>query len=181
MTVKSYSLRKDGKTKLSANFRVREFACKDGNDTVLIDMGLVVVLQAIRDHFGRPVVINSAYRTQAHNKKVGGSTKSQHLFGKAADIRVGGVTPMELARYAEYLLGDGGGIGLYGTFVHVDVRPNRTRWNQTSGTAKAVSGFYDEDHAAKVQRRFGFADDTMNYLKGYKYAKDLLRKLAESK
>ena len=52
MGIKSYSLAKDGEKKLSANFRVREFACKDGSDPIMIDEELVVVLQRIREHFG---------------------------------------------------------------------------------------------------------------------------------
>ena len=61
---KKYSKAKDGNKQLSTNFKVREFACKDGSDAILIDDELVKLLQKIRDHFGKPVVINSAYRNR---------------------------------------------------------------------------------------------------------------------
>ena len=92
MALEAYSLAKDGGRRLSANFTVREFACRDGSDPVFIDTRLVQVLQSIRDHFGEPVVITSAYHTAAHNKAVGGAKYSQHCYGRAADIRVAGVT-----------------------------------------------------------------------------------------
>lgn len=139
MAVKTYSLRLDGGRKLSANFTVREFRSKCGSDQVLVDEALVILLQKIRDHFGKAITINSAYRTAAHNKKVGGSTKSQHLLGTAADIAVSGVTPLAVAQYAESL--GAGGIGLYGSFTHVDTRAGKVRWDQRSGTQVAVTGF----------------------------------------
>ena len=127
-TVKAYSKAKDGNKNLTANFKVREFACKDGSDVIFISDGLVQVLQAIRSHFGKPVTINSAYRTPAYNKKVGGETYSQHQYGTAADIVVSGVSPAEVAAYAETLLIGTGGIGVYGTFTHIDVRKVKSRW-----------------------------------------------------
>lgn len=127
-SVKAYSKAKDGTKALTANFKVREFACKDGSDVIFISEGLVQVLQAIRSHFGRPVTINSAYRTPAYNKKVGGETYSQHQYGTAADIVVNGVSPKEVASYAETLLLGTGGIGTYSTFVHIDVRKVKARW-----------------------------------------------------
>lgn len=125
--IKAYSLKKDGDKKLSTNFRVREFACNDGSDPIFIDSELVSVLQKIRNHFGKPVTITSAYRTPPHNKKSGGTTYSQHLYGKAADIKISGVTPKKVADYAETLL-DNGGIGIYNTFTHIDVRSVKSRW-----------------------------------------------------
>ena len=122
-----YSLKKDGDKKLSANFRVREFACNDGTDPIFIDSELVTVLQKIRNHFGKPVTITSAYRTPPHNSREGGTTYSQHLYGKAADIKISGVTPKKVADYAETLL-DNGGIGIYNTFTHIDVRSVKSRW-----------------------------------------------------
>ena len=139
--VRVYSRAKDGLKKLSANFKVNEFACEDGSDVVFVSDELVSVLQKIRSHFGKAVTINSGYRTSAHNKKVGGSQYSQHLYGMAADIAVKGVAPQTVAAYAEKIMPRKGGIGLYSTFVHVDVRVNRYRWNSTSGTEKTVSGF----------------------------------------
>lgn len=126
MTVKTYSLKKDGNKKLSTNFKVKEFACKDGSDKVLIDTDLVNLLQKIRDFFKKPVRINSGYRTKNHNKKVGGTTNSYHLVGMASDIRIDGVNPILVALYAESL--NAGGIGVYSNFVHVDTRKNKTRW-----------------------------------------------------
>lgn len=127
--VKVYSKAKEGNVKLSKNFTVKEFACFDGTDTVFVSLALVNLLQKIRDHFGKAVIINSAYRTEAHNKAIGGATYSQHKYGLAADIHINGVTPKEIAAYVETLLPSSGGIGIYKSFTHVDVRRVKSRWN----------------------------------------------------
>ena len=131
MTVRTvhYSLRKEGNAYLSPDFQVKEFACRDGSDEVVVNLRLVHTLQCIRDHFGQPVHINSAYRTKTYNTKVGGAAASQHLTGAAADITVKGVTPAAVAAYAETLMPDTGGIGRYQTFTHVDVRERKARWS----------------------------------------------------
>ena len=128
-TVRVYSKAKNGAVKLSANFKVSEFACKDGSDTVFISPGIVTVLQKIRDHFAKPVIITSAYRNDTFNKKVGGADFSQHKYGMAADININGVSPATIAAYVETLMPNCGGIGIYKSFVHVDVRTDRARWN----------------------------------------------------
>ena len=128
MTIKVYSKAKDGNVKLSANFRVKEFACADGSDPIFIDTELVTLLQKIRSHFGKAVTITSAYRTPAHNTKVGGTAYSQHLYGKAADIKVKGVSPQRVAEYAETVMPSKGGVGRYSTFTHIDVRSAKSRW-----------------------------------------------------
>ena len=130
MTIKVYSKAKDGNKKVSTNFKVREFACNDGSDPIFIDSELVTVLQKIRTHFGASVTITSAYRTPTRNKAVGGTAYSQHLYGKAADIKVKGVTPGKVANYAEKLLPNSGGIGVYSTFTHVDIRRDKARWKE---------------------------------------------------
>ncbi len=131
MSINAYSLAKDGETYLSKNFQVKEFACEDGSDPIFVDSELVTVLQTIRDHFGKAVNINSAFRTASHNAKQKNAAKySQHLYGKAADIWIKGVTVDVLANYIETLLPNTGGIGRYYTdgFVHVDVRKAKSRW-----------------------------------------------------
>lgn len=129
VTIYAYSKVKHGNKKLSTNFKVKEFACTDGSDPIFIAPKLVEVLQKIRTHFGKPVTINSAYRTPTKNKQVGGATQSQHCYGTAADIVVKGVTPKQVAAYAEKLLPNTGGIGIYSTFTHIDVRETKSRWN----------------------------------------------------
>lgn len=128
-TVKVYSKAKDGEKKLSTNFRVREFACQDGSDPVFVSDRLVEILQAVRNKFGQPVNITSGYRTVSHNKKVGGVTTSQHLYGTAADVMVSGVRPSDVADYLELIMPNTGGIGRYKDFTHVDVRSVKSRWN----------------------------------------------------
>lgn len=135
MAIKQYSLAKDGAALLAPGFRVREFRCKDGSDEILVDEALTVVLQCIREHFGKAVVITSGYRTAAHNAVVGGAKSSQHLLGRAADIRVQGVSVEDVAAYAESLMPGWGGVGRYPVkagratgWVHVDTRANKSRW-----------------------------------------------------
>lgn len=127
--INAYSKAKDGSKKLSTNFTVKEFACKDGSDAVLVAPRLVMVLQTIRSHFGVPVVIHSAYRTPQYNTTVGGVAHSQHCYGTAADISVKGQTPAAVAAYVRQLMPDWGGVGIYDTFTHIDVRETRSDWN----------------------------------------------------
>ena len=131
MAVKSY--KKGNSTQLSTNFNSSEFDCHGSGccSLTLIDEKLVNYLQKIRDHFGKPVNVSSAYRCSSHNKSVGGVTGSRHTKGEAADIYINGVAPAEIAKYAESL----GilGIGLYetnadGFFVHVDTRTSKSFW-----------------------------------------------------
>lgn len=129
MAINAYSVAKDGTKQLSANFKVREFRCQDGSDPVFVDSDLVTILQKVRDHFGKSVTITSAFRTASHNAAVGGATYSQHLYGKAADIKVSGVAAGTVADYVETLMPNSGGIGRYSTWTHVDTRAVKSRWN----------------------------------------------------
>ena len=133
MGVKTYQ--ESSRTQLSKNFNSYEFRCGLGSpcacSTILIDYKLVEYLQKIRDHFGKSVTITSAYRCPSYNKRIGGATGSYHSKGMAADIVVQGVTPREVAKYAESI----GilGIGLYetasdGHFVHIDTRNYKSFW-----------------------------------------------------
>lgn len=129
--INAYSKAKDGGKKLSTNFTVKEFACKDGSDAVLVAPRLVMVLQSIRSHFGAAVTINSGYRTPQYNAKVGGVAHSQHCYGTAADITVRGQKPAAVAAYARQLMPDWGGVGVYSQkgFTHIDVREVKSDWN----------------------------------------------------
>lgn len=111
---------------ISKNFKLREFACKDGSNLVKVDKNLLNKLQSLRDRIKRPIIITSGYRTESHNRKVGGSKNSQHLYGKAVDIKVSGMSPQTLLKHAEAV--GFTGIGLYKWGIHVDVRKNRARW-----------------------------------------------------
>lgn len=135
MAIREYSLARDGNRRLAPDFKVRELRCRDGTDTVMVDETLTVVLQCIREHFGKPVAITSGYRTAAHNAAVGGAKSSQHLLGRAADIRVQGMSVEDVAAYAESLMPDWGGVGRYPVkagratgWVHVDTRADKARW-----------------------------------------------------
>lgn len=122
---------------VTKNFKWAEFDSGDGVKVPKIYEGNILELcynlEVIRDYFGgRPIIINSGYRTWKHNKAVGGVENSQHLVGKAADIRIKGVTVQELYDGILKLISDGkikrGGVGLYETFVHYDVRGFFTTW-----------------------------------------------------
>lgn len=144
--LKNDSMKKDWNKKLSKNFCAYEFACNDRSDEFKVATELVETLQQIRDHFGKPVLISSAYRTPAYNISIGGSSRSQHCLGTAADIHINGVDPIRIALYVASLpyFQKHGGIGYYsraqvtGGFVHVDVRETHSRWVSKSGTAYQV-------------------------------------------
>lgn len=126
--VKTYSKSKDGNIKLSENFCVREFACKDGSDTIKIDLDLIPLIQRFRNYVEAGVYFNSAYRTPSYNKKVGGATNSYHVKGQALDIPFLNsykyLTSREKMCAFFNTLGVKG-IIIYPTFIHVDTRTSK--------------------------------------------------------
>jgi len=140
MSVKTYSMKGLGNDALSANFKVGEFACKDGSDAVLIDDRLVAFLQALRNYYKKPVKINSGYRTPAYNKKVGGASASYHTKGQAADIVISGVKPADIAKIAQTM----GvlGLGEYSTFNHIDTRTSKSFWYSDKQYKRTTFGGY---------------------------------------
>lgn len=126
----TYSYKYAAEKRLSPHFRVREFHSKhDPSDLVKVDERLLTLLENIRNHVGKAVHINSGYRSPEYNATLkNASPRSQHCNGKAADIWVEGVTPKQIADIAECYLGSSGGIGIYKTFTHVDVRTSCARW-----------------------------------------------------
>lgn len=129
VTIQSYSRSQDGEKRLTRHFKVKEFACSDGSDPIFIARALPLVLEYIRTRVGKPVVINSAYRTPGKNQAVGGAVHSQHLYGTAADLgTVAGYTPAEMAAIAREVMPDWGGVGVYDWGIHVDVREKKADW-----------------------------------------------------
>lgn len=118
------------------HFSVDEFGCiedrtpypKEWINTRLIR--LMMELEKLRAALGdRRMFITSGYRTERHNRQVGGSKNSQHLQGLAADIIVDGVSPFVVQMTVERGMNSGAfgfnGLGKYSTFTHVDLRPGR--------------------------------------------------------
>jgi len=125
--------------KLTKNFSLEEFECKCGckmpefvkkNVTELAEN-----LQVLRNLVGR-LDLTNAYRCKRHNADVGGSTNSQHLVGKAADVKSKTIKPKEMAQIVDDLMKNEsfelGGVGIYNTFTHVDIRGTRARWSKTN-------------------------------------------------
>ena len=108
-----------------------EFACKCGCGFNTVDYELANVLDDVRRFFDKPTLINSGCRCSEHNKAVGGSKNSQHLYGKAADIVVKGVSEEDVYQYLNEKYNSRYGIGLYNGRVHIDVKSGyRRRWNK---------------------------------------------------
>ncbi|OUU20355.1 MAG: hypothetical protein CBB97_17905 [Candidatus Endolissoclinum sp. TMED37] len=121
---------------LEKNFNLNEFKCKDGSsvpDEYLENVKLLAKnLQILRDKINKPIVIISGYRSPEYNKKIGGAKRSQHMLAKASDIIVSGMSPTEVKETIVSLIKSGemhpGGIGLYQSFTHYDVRGVNRRW-----------------------------------------------------
>ena len=145
MAVKTFSLAADGNKRLSDHFRVNEFACKDGSDRILISEELVGMLERLRGKLGCSININSGYRTESHNRKVGGSETSKHCLGLAADVicrRNGTVIPAAEVCCAAQSLGFTGIGFITAKATHVDVRPGAKWWADESRGNTRVKDFY---------------------------------------
>jgi uncharacterized protein YcbK (DUF882 family) len=124
--------------RLSANFLASEFACRCGCGQVKVDQRLVDGLQALRGDLGRPILVTSGYRCSEHNARVGGAANSQHVLGRAADIRVPGMTAAELyAAACQLPQFSGFGRDDARGFLHVDVREHPARWCYLDGRQAA--------------------------------------------
>lgn len=121
---------------LTDNFKLSEFRCKDGTDVpddLMENVQLLCKnLQVLRDHIGKPIRVISGYRSPKYNRRIGGAKKSQHMLAKAADIKIKGMDPSEVKSVIVSLIKEGkmmpGGVGLYTTFTHYDVRGRNARW-----------------------------------------------------
>lgn len=112
---------------ISENFKLCEFESPDTHE-VKIDSRVLRKIQNIREHFGKPVIVTSGYRTPEHNKKVRGVANSYHMKGMAIDWYIKGVPIGELAKVAEQY--GFTGIGQYRVkhFIHTDIREKKTKW-----------------------------------------------------
>lgn len=127
MAIQCYIMDTDANKKIGQHFKVREFACKDGSQVVFIDSYLVSILDNLRNQVGKPVYVNSGYRTPTRNKAVGGTKYSYHMRGMAADIRIEGMNAKEIANKLNEIIPLGCGIIVYNTWVHIDTRTETYR------------------------------------------------------
>ena len=135
-----FSLKRDGETNITPNFKVREFRSKCGSDTVIIDTDFIKnKLQKIREHFNKPISITSAYRSAEHNAKVGGGKNSFHLSGEAFDITVKDIPLLEVAKYAESIGIQG--VIVYNDFIHLDSRKAKYFARNNNGKTSTVNNF----------------------------------------
>jgi uncharacterized protein YcbK (DUF882 family) len=122
--------------KITNNFSLQEFNSKCGRDmptNVMVNIiELAKNLQVLRDEVKKSIQITSGYRSPEHNAKVKGAKNSQHITGMAADIKVAGMTPKQVAEVIERLIAEKkmkeGGIGIYKTWLHYDHRNTKARW-----------------------------------------------------
>ncbi len=115
---------------LSEHFKAYEFRCQDNSRVIVLNAALLELLETIRKHYKTPVSMSSAYRTVQYNSQLKNSSpKSQHCLGNAADISVQDVAPASVYKWLNEKYPNSLGIGIYDTFVHVDVRPGKSRWD----------------------------------------------------
>ena len=148
MAVKTYSLKKDGEKFLSTHFQVKEFKCKDGSDTILINTDLITVLEKLYKHLNcKAINITSGYRTPTHSVKVGGYATDQHTKGNAADITCkkqdGTLFSSNEVCCALEDIAHKGGVGRINKThsVHIDVRGYKCWFDEVNGE-KTTDSWY---------------------------------------
>ncbi len=102
---------------------------KSGYDNM--DEQFVRKLDALREKFGKPMIITSGYRTEIYNDRIGGAPNSMHVKGKAADILVRGEDAYTIIGLA-YMVGlKGIGVSQKGRnrFIHLDDRDEPMVWS----------------------------------------------------
>lgn len=126
--ISAYIVPEEKEAKITNHFKVKEFACKDGSPVIFVDKNMVTWLEMLRKTIGKPVIITSGYRTPEHNKKVGGAKYSYHMRGCAADIKVEGMTPKEVAEALNKIAPSYSfGIIVESSWVHFDTRTKKYR------------------------------------------------------
>ncbi|MEM9050292.1 MAG: D-Ala-D-Ala carboxypeptidase family metallohydrolase [Pseudomonadota bacterium] len=111
------------------DFQPEEMACR-GTGALAINETAMDRLQALRDEIGKPFIIQSAFRSEEHNRAVGGAKNSQHLLAKAFDISMKGHAPHAFERAAKRHGFRGIGIYPRSGFMHIDTRDRAARWKQ---------------------------------------------------
>ena len=115
---------------LSKHFSRWEFECKCGCGFDTVDVETLGAAETIRAYFDARTTITSGCRCEAYNYKIGGAKNSQHKKGRGLDIVVDGVSPKEVAEFAEEL---GLSVGRYNTFTHIDTRSGSpARWDYST-------------------------------------------------
>ena len=120
-------------------FKEDEFKCKCGKCKLpkgVPSDELVDVRGGSREFFGKAIDVNSGYRCKEKNAKVGGSPRSQHTIGSAADFVVDKVPTKVvyhhiLKKYGDFPLGiavKNNPNNEYAGFVHLDTRGKKARW-----------------------------------------------------
>ena len=152
--------------KLARNFRTREFAQSGGIPSPIsrIDPKWVRCLQEIRDSVGRPVKIDSGYRSDKYNTELyrrrgKKPTRSQHISGRAGDIKIRNMSGMEIAEAAIDACGPDIGIGVGDNYAHIDVRGYFAIWGYDVNRRQIarVRNHRDASRSAENRRTRGSA------------------------
>ena len=114
------------------HFCTLEFSSHDGRPSpypLVVKTALLDLCNELRLAFGKPIIVNSGYRSPEHNAAVGGVPNSYHVQGLAADLRPMDPTDLPRLQALADKLNLFGGVGFYDTFVHIDARGRRARWD----------------------------------------------------
>ena len=107
------------------SFSPREIACK-GTGQLVIDDEALGKLQKLRDALGKPLILTSAYRSPAHNKRIGGAKASKHMEGIAFDVRMDNHDPHTFEAAARAVGFTGFGYYVKSGFMHIDTAEARS-------------------------------------------------------
>ncbi|MGI3212841.1 YcbK family protein [Roseovarius tibetensis] len=107
------------------DFSPAEIACR-GTGELKLHPEALDTLQALRDRLGKPLIVNSGYRSPEHNRAVGGATRSKHMDGTAFDISMANHDPEAFERAAREVGFLGFGTYPRSNFIHVDLGPARS-------------------------------------------------------